>query len=64
MTPLVILGVIEQALRVFNNITEGKSLEQRQAEALIGFSILKPLVWPFLPKEVKEAVNALMDKED
>ncbi|HET6454349.1 MAG TPA: hypothetical protein VFI02_08090 [Armatimonadota bacterium] len=62
MTPLAVIGLIEQVLKLVNNIIEGKSLEQRQAEALIAWNIFRPLIWPFLPDEVRVEVAKLMDK--
>ena len=60
MIPIAVLGVIEQALRAYNNFTEGKSSEQRRAEALIAFALFKPLLWPFLPEETKAEIDKLM----
>jgi hypothetical protein len=58
--PIVVLSLIEQVLRLINNIIEGKSPEQRRAEGLIGLTLLKTLTWPFLPEDTKAEVDKLM----
>jgi len=59
--PIAIFGLIEQALRLVNNIIEGKPMNQRQAEALAMWGIFKPIIWPILPEEVKAEIVKLMD---
>ena len=61
MTPLVVIALIEQAIRLVNNIIEGTPMEQRRAIALAAGAMLKPLVWPFLPDETKAEIDKLKD---
>jgi hypothetical protein len=62
MTPLIVVSLITEALRLINNIIEGKSPELRQAEALVGWALFKPIVWPLLPEETKREITKLMEK--
>jgi hypothetical protein len=55
-----LIPLITEVLRAFNNLTEGKSPEQRKAEALIAWELVKPIIWPFLPEETRKQVDALM----
>lgn len=61
MTPLAIIALIEQVIRLVNNIIEGKPMEQRRAEAMVAWTLFKPLVWPFLPDETKTEIDKLME---
>ena len=60
MLPFVVLGVVEQALRLVNNIIEGKPPELRKAEALAAWAIFKPVIWPLLPDDVKVEIDKIL----
>jgi len=59
---VVILELVKEALRLINNIIEGKPIEQRNAEALILFELAKPLFWPLLSEDARKMVDGLMSR--
>ena len=59
--PIVVLSLIEQILRLVNNIIEAQPMEQRRSEALIAWRVVKPLLWTFLPDDTKAELDQLED---
>jgi hypothetical protein len=57
---LILLGVIEQALRLVNNLLEARPPEQRQAEALVWFRMWWPVTKRFLPHDAAVDVENIM----
>jgi hypothetical protein len=60
MIPTAILALLEQILRLINNLIEGTPMEQRRANALIWFHATWPIIKPMLPKDVQAAVEQAM----
>ena len=54
-------GVLEQALRLINNLLEARPPEQREAEARLWFWKLWPLAKVGLKKEHAEQIEHLME---
>lgn len=57
---LAALPLLTEVLKLVNNLIEGKSPEQREAEAMIWFDILWAPFKPLFPAETQAAVEALM----
>ena len=55
-------GLIEQALRLVNNLLESRPPSQREADARIWFAIWWPIVKVFLPADTQAQVEKLMEK--
>jgi hypothetical protein len=62
MIPTVILPVIEQVLRLVNNLIEGTPIEQRRATALGWYQATWPLVAWAIPKETREQIEKIMSE--
>lgn len=61
MNPLApIAGMVEQVIRLINNIIEGKPMEQRRAEAVAAWYLGWPLLKLFLKKEQEDQIEAIM----
>lgn len=60
MTPLVVIELAMEVIRLINNLTEGKPPEQRKAEAIIGYNLTWPIIKPLLPASTVEQVEGLM----
>lgn len=54
-------GVIEQILRLVNNLLEARPVEQREAEARIWFAVWWPLVRIGLKPEQVTQIEKLME---
>ena len=63
MIPVIVIGVVEQTLRLINNIIEGKPPEQREAEALVGYHLFRTIIGPLLPAEVRDEMDKLVPKK-
>jgi hypothetical protein len=60
MLPTAILALATEIIRLVNTLLEGKSIEQRAAEALIWFRLTWPLVKPFIPASERAAIEQQM----
>jgi hypothetical protein len=56
-------GLIEQALRLINNLLEARPPEQREADARIWFAVWWPVVKVFLPAATVAHVDKLMEEK-
>ncbi len=63
MTPLVVITLIAEILRLVNNLLDGTAVEQRQAQARIWFDVTYPVVERFLPEKTRARVRELMHGE-
>ncbi len=60
MSPLAILELAKEVLRLINNIYEDQPAAQRRASSMWWWRvILKPLIMPALSKEQRELVEAI-----
>ncbi len=62
MIALPVLAVIEQVLRLINNLIEGTPMEQRRATALGWYAATWPLVAWAIPPDIRKQVEDIMAK--
>lgn len=62
MISLPILAVIEQVLRLINNLIEGTPMEQRRANAIGWYKATWPLVAWAIPVETRKQIEEIMAK--
>jgi hypothetical protein len=62
MIPAAVLSVIEQVLRLINNLIEGTPMEQRRAVALGWYSATWPLVAWAIPADTRKQIEEIMAK--
>lgn len=59
MTPLVIIELVVEVLKLIRIRTENMTEEQIQREIEIAWALFKPIIWPFLPHETKVLLENL-----
>ena len=62
MLSLPILALIEQVLRLINNLIEGTPLEQRRAAAIAWYHATWPLVSWAIPADTRKQVEQIMSE--
>ena len=60
MIPAAVLSIIEQVLRLINNLIEGTPMEQRRAVALGWYRATWPLVAWAIPADTRAQIEAIM----
>ena len=60
MIPAAVLSVIEQVLRLINNLIEGTPMEQRRAVALGWYRVTWPLLAWAIPEAQRKQIEELM----
>jgi hypothetical protein len=62
MIPAAVLSVIEQILRLINNLIEGTPMEQRRATALGWYRATWPLVAWAIPADTRKQIEEIMSQ--
>jgi len=61
---LPFIGIVEQALKLINNLLEGTPPEVRFKQAQIWFELWRPILVAFIPEDRRETLAKVLEQVD